>query len=271
MPEHADIAPDTPPDRTPCRQAPRLWLAGALLIAACTTASPPAPQTPLPDAPTKGLYPAAADVRDSVYLPLDRTGPAPVGYGLYSMLLTRVADRNTVRLLSELFRTTGSAGEAAIARENLNLIVIPVKNSAQAAAALGSARIQPDAAASATMQHHYDFGQAALVLASVCRPERGAAVMKVCGSAAPDGPLLVTTQRPLDGVLAPGQRLLIVNLSTTPPGAVRDVLAAYRRQILRKDYEGRTELEGWRLQALNHVLDAAQLLPGGSKAYAGTR
>jgi hypothetical protein len=121
------------------------------------------------------------------------------------------------------------------------------------------------------MERYYDFGQAALLMASVCRPDRGAAVMKVCGSAAPDGPLLVTTQLPLGSTAAPGQRMLIVNLSTSPPEVVREVLAAYRRQILRRDFADRAELDGWRLLALNHVLDAARLLPGISKAYAGSK
>jgi hypothetical protein len=60
-----------------------------------------------------------------------------------------------------------------------------------------------------------------------------------------------------------------VNLSTTPPEAIGEILAAYRRQILRADYADRAELDGWRLWALNHILDTAKMLPGISKAYAG--
>ena len=242
----------------------------ALALAACVAPGTPMSSPPPRDPPTKG-FPITPEVRDSVYLPVDRTAPPPTGYGLYTVLLTRAADRNTLRVMSELFTATGSAGEAALARENLNLITIPVKRVAEATRALASARAQPDATAAALMQKSYDFGQAALLMASVCRPDRGAAVMKACGSAAPDGPLLVTTEQALDGSAAPGPRLLIVNLSTTPPEAVREVLAAYRRQILRKDFPDRAELDGWRLWALNHVLDAAKLLPGISKAYAGNK
>ena len=152
-------------------------------------------------------------------------------------------------VLSELFTVTGGAGAGcAMARENLNLIVIPVKSASEAALALAPARNQPDATATAVLQNLYDFDQAALLMASVCRPDRGTAVMKVCGSAAPDGPLLVTAQSPLDGAVAPGQRLLIVNLSTTSPEAIGEVLAAYRRQILRADFADRAEMDGWRLK-----------------------
>ncbi len=211
------------------------------------------------------------EVRDSVYLPVERSTSPPAGYGLYTVLLARAIDRNTLRVLSELLLSTGPAGEAAITRENLNLITIPVKNAAEATLQLSAARTQPDAAGTALMQKSYDFGQAALLMASVCRPDRGAAVMKVCGSAAPDGPLLVTTLRPLSGVATPGQRLLVVNLATTPPEALREVFTAYRRQIQRKDFADRAELDGWRLWALNRLLDTAQLLPNISKAYAGTK
>jgi hypothetical protein len=233
----------------------------ALAITACET-----PQKTGQPPPTKGFPPG--DVRESVYLPLERSAPVPRRYGLYTVLLTRTANRNTVRLLSELFRTTGGAGDAAIARENLNLILIPVKSAPEAARALASARNEPDPTAAAVTQKFYDYGQAALLMASVCRPDRGAAIMQVCGSASPDGPLLVTSQRPLDGSAPAGERLLVVNLSTTPAEAVPEVMAAYRRQVMRRDFDNRDELDGWRLQALNHLITAAQLLPSLSKAYA---
>lgn len=93
--------------------------------------------------------------------------------------------------------------------------------------------------------------------------------MEVCGYTAPDGPLLVTSRRALGGSIPADEKLLIVNLSNTPPGAIPEVLAAYRQQILRKDFADRYELDSWRLQALNHVLEAAKLLPRIKKAYAG--
>jgi hypothetical protein len=206
-------------------------------------------------------------VYDSVYLTVDRQNGAPLGYGLYTVLLTRTANPNTTRVMSDLFATTGFAGNAAIKPENLNLITIPVKNAAEADRVLASARGETDTAAATLMQKHYDFDLAALLMSSVCRPDRGAAVMKVCGSA--DGPLLVTSQRYLgDGVPA-GERLLIVNLSNTPKGAIAEVLAAYRDQILREDFADRVAMDSWRLQALNHILEAAKLLPLIKKAYAG--
>ena len=97
-------------------------------------------------------------------------------------------------------------------------------------------------------------------MASVCHADRGAAVMKVCGSASPNGPLLVTSQYPLDSAAAPGQRLLVVNLSTTPPEALREVLAAYRKQILRKDFADRADLDGWRLWAVQRTMPATPQL-----------
>lgn len=234
----------------------------ALAVAACST-PPPLPRAP----PTTKGFPTV-DVRESVYLPVERSTVAPPRYGLYTVLLTRAANPNTAKLLSELFKTTGPAGEAASARENLNLIMIPVKNAPEATRGLTTSRSEPDPAAGAVMQRYYDYGQAELLLSSVCRPERGAEVMRVCRSAAPDGPLLVTSQRPLDGSAAMGERLLIVNLSATPSEAVPEVVVAYRKQVMRSDFGGRDELDGWRLQALNHLIKVAQMLPVISKVYA---
>ncbi len=227
------------------------------------------PKTP-PDKPppTKG-FPGVGQIHDSVYRALGRGEPPPAGYGLYTVLLTRTANRNSVRLLSELFALNSSADDAAMARENLNLIAIPVKNSAEATPAMTAARESPEPSASAVLNKFYDFGQAALLLSRVCRPEQGAAVMKVCGSTMTDGPLLVTGQRPFDPAAAPGQRLLIVNLGTASPGAVGEIVAAYRRQIQRKDFTDPDPTDGWRLAVLNVALDAAQLLPGISKITTG--
>ena len=253
---------------TPLRLACAACL--SLALVACETTSPPTARPP-PREPVVRDFPTTPEVRDSVYLPVDRATPARAGYGLYTVLLTRTADRKTMQLLSDLFATAVGADQAAIQRENLNLIMIPVTSAPEATRALASARSQPDVAATAVMHRFYDFGRAAQLMASVCHPNRGAAVMKACGSSAPDGPLLVSTQHPLDGAAAPGQRMLIVNLSTTPPEAVREVLAAYRRQIVRKDFADQPALDEWRLLALNYILDAAKLLPGISKAYAGSK
>ena len=241
------------------------------LVACGIERSPPSPPPLKPPVageglPTKG-FPVGPEVRDSVWLPVDRTSRAPPGYGLYTVLLARSADRVTVRVLSELFTTTGSATESAIPHLNLNLITIPVKKAADAAHLLASARNQPDAAASDLMARQYDFGEAALLMASVCQSAQTRKILKACGSPLPDGPLLVTGLRALDGKSAPDQRLLVVNLGTTPTDAVREVLAAYRRQILRSDFSGPGELDSWRLWVLDHVLDAANLLPVIRKAY----
>jgi hypothetical protein len=226
----------------------------ALALAACQSA-PRVPSTP---PQTKGF--PGTNVQDSGYLPVDRSTPPPAGYGLYTVLLTRSANRNTLRLLSELFKSTDIAHKAVIARENLNLITFPVENAAEAERALANARNEPDAAAGALMQR-YDFPQAAKLLASICGADadRGPAVEKACGSNLPAGPLLVTTQRALDGAVT-RERILIVNLSNTSPAALPEFLAEYRDELQRKTVAP-VALGGWRLGALDKVLDAAQVLP----------
>ncbi len=250
------------------RLALALMLPLGFVACAVDRSQPPPPPTPVgaDENPTKG-FPSGQEVRDSVWLPVDRAGRPPAGYGLYTVLLSRSADRVTVKVLSELFTSTGSAAESAIRHENLNLITIPVKKAAEASRMLAGAHRQADVMATELMAAQYDFGEAALLMASVCQSAQTKKVLKACGSPLPDGPLLVTGLRPLDGKSAPDQRLLVVNLGATPPDAVREVLAAYRRQILRSDFTGPGELDSWRLWVLDHVLDAANLLPVIRKAY----
>lgn len=242
-----------------------------LLLAGCTWLKPTPPPPPPPDPPIKG-WPTSS-LLDSAWMPIERGAPPPPGFGLYTVLLSRTADRNTLRVLEEVFASTVDARDSPIAREHLNLIQLPVRDAAAATRALEPLRGDAKAAAAALMRQGYDFGQAGLLLAQVCRPERGAAIMRACGSASPDGPLLVTTPLPLDGS-GPGSpigsHVLVLNLARTSPEAMREAVASYRRQVLRKDFPRIPEAEVWRLAALNSMLDAARLLPG-IKGFAGVR
>jgi hypothetical protein len=140
-----------------------------------------------------------------------------------------------------------------------------VRDEAQATRALEPLRGDAKAAAAALMRQNYDFGQAGALMAQVCRVGRGAAIERACGSSSPDGPLLVSTLQPLDGSSPNnpiGSRVLVLNLGRTAPEAMREALASYRQQVLRKDFERLPASEGWRLEALNALLDAARVLPG---------
>ena len=234
-----------------------------LALAGCYTPSIPIPPQKGPPA-TRGIE---GDVQDSVFAPVDRQAPPSKGYGLYSVLLARSINANTVKVLSELFATTSNAADAAIARENLNLIMIPVKSVSEAERVLRSARAHPQETANELLQSHYDFGEAAKLMASLCRAERGAAVMKACGPTPPDGPLLVTAVLPLSSSAADEKRLLVVNLSQTHAAAIGEVLVTYRGQITRKDWPNAPATETWRLWALNQILGAASLLTELKKAY----
>jgi len=195
-------------------------LAPALVACGLPRQTKPADPSPAVVSPDLRDWLTAGGVRDSAWLAVDRRQSAPAGYGLYSVLLTRSASPQAVRVLAELLSSSTSATEAAIARRSLNLVALPTRDAAAATALLASARAEPAPTASTLRQRHYDHGQAALLLASVCRPARGAAVMQACGSATPDGPILVTTLRELDPAAPPGQRLLIVNFGNASPAAV---------------------------------------------------
>ncbi len=221
--------------------------------------------------PTRDTQGGRHELLDTVFRVADRHSPPPKGYGLYSVMLVRSANRNAVALVTELFATTTSAQDAAIAPENLNLLTLPVRDAADASRDLARGRETPGPSAGLLLARHYDYGQAALLLASICRPDRGEAVMKVCGSTPPDGPILVTALRPIDPANLQGQSLLVVNVGGAPAAAVPEIVAAYKRQILRKDFTDRVEVDSWRLSVLNAALRSAQLLPGISTAIASVR
>jgi len=246
---------------------PALWLCAC--EAPLRTPPPPPPAAtaqPGIDLPTKG-FPGDDRIHDSVYAPVDRANPPPGGYGLYTVVLARSPDRVTTQVLSTLFTKIVGAGESAERHVNLNFIAIPVKKASEADRLLAQAKVQPDVVAGELLRQHYDFGMAATLLDKVCQ-SRGGQVAKACGSAPFDGPLLVTGQHPLSIGTPADQRLLVVNLGRTPPEAVPEIIAAYRRHILRVDYTGPGDLDTWRLWMLDHVLDAANILPLIRKAYA---
>jgi hypothetical protein len=253
----------------------RWWVpvaAAALALTGCVTLSDTTTPRPVPP-PTKGLpsLNAITGVRDTAYALADRATPAPAGYGLYSVVLARRIDRKSLRLVAEVLATTDEAGSAALPPANLNLMVIPVQRAEEARQALADARKQPDANAATLMQRHYDFGQAALLMARVCTASRGPAVLKACGGPAPEGPLLVTALRPLNEPPVPGEPLLVVNLSETRVEAVREVLSFYARQIQRPEFNVPDRVQVWRLEALSALLNGAEMLPSISKALASPR
>lgn len=256
--------PSPPPPPPPPPPAPQP--APAPTPAPAPAPAPTAKPEPGTGLPTKG-FPGDDRIHDSVYAPVDRANPPPDGYGLYTVVLARSPDRVTTRVLATLFTKIVGAGESADRRANLNFIAIPVKRASEADRLLAQAKVQPDAIAGELLRRHYDFGEAAALMAKVCRAPGGKAA-KACGSLLPDGPLLVTGQRALSPGAPVDQRLLIVNLGRTPPEAVPEIIAAYRRHILRVDYTGPGDLDTWRLWMLDHVLDAANLLPLIRKAYA---
>jgi hypothetical protein len=238
----------------------RGWvLALVVALTACNTTRPP----------DDGGLRGGSSVVDSAFMAQERAAPTPPGYGLYTVLLVRAPNPNAVRVLTEIFVTTVAAPDAALPPANLNLITIPVRDAAKAGAAMGGARAAPEPTARAVLASHYDYGQAARLLASVCRPERGARVMQTCGAALPNGPLLVSSVRPIDpDSPLQTQRLLVVNLEKVSGAAVGEVMESFRRQIRRQDFADRAETEHWRLAVLDVLLDAAKMLPGLSKAYA---
>jgi hypothetical protein len=235
------------------------------LLAGCPS-KPPLP----PSDPGRGTG-SAAGTLDSAWVLQERNAAPLPGYGLYTALLMREPNSNAQRVLTEVFVSTVAAPDAALAPQNLNLIAIPVRDAAAAGAATVGARAAPTVAAAAVLERHYDYGQAALLLASVCRPERGEAVMRACGSATPAGPLLVTSTRPIDpGSTLATQRVLVVNLGGVPQAGLSEVMEAYRRQIRRADFSDQAETAHWRLAVLNVLLNGARLLPSLNKAVAGT-
>jgi hypothetical protein len=228
-----------------------------------------APPPPIEPPPTKGID-LGQGVVDSAYLPIERITVAPDGYALYTVLLTRTVNPASVQALSRILAVTVDARDAAIERRNLNLILLLVKNVPAATRVLAGARAQPEDTARTLLLQHYDFGHAAQLLAALCRPERSAEVKKLCGPGLPDGPILVAGRRQLQKQSPDGERLLVANLSQTKPAAMGEAVGAFRRQVMRKDYDGPDRYEHWRLLVLDKVLVAAGLLPGVGKANAGT-
>lgn len=209
-------------------------------------------------------------IKSSVYQTINRENTEEKGYGLYSYLLLRRGTEKNVLVLEELFKTTTSTEEREIKPENLNLVVIPVKDTVQIEDVMENARMNPKATAKEIARELYDYGYAEWLYSTVCQQVDSAiAVKEACGDVADGGPYLFTTTEPLRNDIPTGQKVLVVNFSKTHPGAIPEVLAAYKRQITRQDFADRAELDNWRLDVLNMLLSSADLVPLVKKAFAG--
>jgi len=208
-------------------------------------------------------------IKSSVYQVFDQKSKQPESYGLYSYLLLRGPTQNSIEILNELFKTTLSKDESIIQTENLNLILIPVSMESEVQKVLKNARTLPAATAKAITYNFYDYGYSEWLYSITCQQNTISVNQEACGEITDKGPLIITVTKPITKQSTVVQNMLIVNLSKTHPSAIPEVLAAYKRQVTKKDFADRSEVDSWRLIVLNKLLSAADLAPQIKKVMAG--
>jgi hypothetical protein len=237
-----------------------------LLIVGCTTDGS---KPDLESRGTNGSTDNGTKIKSSVYQAFDKASDQPENFGLYSYLLLRGPTQNSYKVLVELFETTLSKDESIIKTENLNLILIPVRQESEVQKVLKNARTLPTATAKAIVHKFYDYGYSEWLYSIICQQGMKIEKQEACGEITDKGPLIVTVTKPITQKSIAGQRMLIVNLSKTHPSAIAEVLAAYKRQVTKMDFADRSEVDSWRLTLLNKLLSAADLAPQIKKAMAG--
>jgi hypothetical protein len=177
------------------------------------------------------------------------------GYGLYTYMLIPFESRRGERLLEHLFATTGSRKTSELSPERLNLMLLPAKREHLMELLFGE---DPPALSWFTSKA-YDYALARDVLASICAkpaPE----IQGVCRGDLARGPYLFTYGEPASDLLPVPPPYLFVDLSGTHEAAFAEVLASYKAQVKKPDYTRIGWLEALRLDVLNYLLKAGDLV-----------
>lgn len=195
------------------------------------------------------------------YDAIDYDTGAPEGYPIYTYVLISRADERAIAVISEILRTTTSLKESKLDKDNINLLMIPAKQSKQMRSVFKDARVLHRKAATAIVHTFYDYGYAELLLSQACKaPE----LKSHCDAS---GPFLLTVEAPLDRQTVPA-KILLTNLSTTHTDAIPEVIADYKKQVKKPDAFTESLTDSWRLAALNAILNVADYAPMITKAYA---
>lgn len=209
------------------------------------SAPPPAPST------DRSVGPILASAYDYLYT----AGTEEPAYGLYSYALFPTYSQRAEAFITELFRTTGAAGQSGISRANLNVVYLPVQQGKRSLLSHRAAVGEPLHPSEFTREL-YDYALARRVLAQICAAPSDA-LGYLCRSDLSRGPYLFTFSRPASELSPVPPPYLFVDLSRIHPRAFSEFISAYKEQVKRTDYSDRERIDHLRLHVLNIILTAA--------------
>lgn len=236
-----------------------LWL--CLYVAACDSSTSVDTDAPVDTEPASAPPPApstdrsVAPILASAYDYLYTAGTEEPAYGLYSYALFPTYSRRAEAFITELFRTTGAAGQSGINRANLNVVYLPTQRGKRSLLSQRVAVGEPLHPSEFTREF-YDYALARRVLAQICAAPSDA-LGYLCSSDLSRGPYLFTFARPASELSPVPPPYLFVDLSRIHPRAFSEFISAYKEQVKRSDYTDRERIDHLRLHVLNIILTAA--------------
>ncbi len=248
----------------------------------------PPPPAPLPAPPAPGqVYPhpgsdggvgggggggGAGEPRvpivDTAYAPLYNSGSEASGYGLYSyVILMGFGDRDRAFVKTIVESTPGAEG-LPWPRAQINLLLLPTRQSAATQCVQFSAEIRMNCIQTQlNNMSNYDYNSARTFLYKVCN--NATDNMKAfCASAFGRGPFLLTYSHPASKLSYMPPPFLFVDLSTVEEGAFSEYLEAYKGQVKREDITDGSRINTVRLKILSLILSGAGILNPVEKALA---
>ena len=227
-------------------------------------ARPPQP-TVAPSAPSRIPASATAAPRprilDTGYGQLTEIGGEVPDFGLSSyVILPRPSERAT-RLLTEIFTDVPAISDFAANPRQLNILYIPLRK--ESAARFHDLRRRlgrtPDRMAADYTATFYDYRMARALLHAVCNPPADS-IRELCAGDLSRGPYLFTYAAPASTMKSVPPPFLFVDLSDVHGDAFRELLAAFNEQVKRDDITDRARIETLRLQVLQYLLRAGDLV-----------
>ena len=205
--------------------------------------------------PTGAWRPLDVDSKivDSGYAFMLTAGSEQAGFGLYTyVLLTKSDVSRSKAMIAAILQSTQNIIEFTEDKHNLNVLYIPAESN-------------KTPARSSAPPYNYQLSRS--LLDRICTqtvPKSN----DICQGDLSAGPYLFTYPSPLPNDIEIPPPLLFVDLSGFNSRVFPTYIAAYKEQVKQDDITDMAKINTLKLKILSIAFDAADLLPGFSKAYA---
>jgi hypothetical protein len=207
-------------------------------------------------------------IADTAYAPIYSAEAETAGYGLYSYVILLDSTDRSQFLVNTILDSTPDASGLAWSKSQINLLLIPMKQTSRDLCQVVSIYQQDDCVRLRVSDiKSYDRSFARTFLYRICsKPTPD--MSEFCHSSFGRGPFLFTYFGPTSKLQSVPPPYLFIDLSSVDQNAFGEYVTAYKDQIKSEDITDNSKINTLRLRVLSLILSATGIINPAQKAIA---